>query len=78
MPLAHHAQQLPLLSVYYHFVNASSTPPLSPRSSCGDSETDAMSALSRESSVSAHLLVRPERLPLTLSMPPAELPFPFP
>ncbi|GJE95545.1 TEA domain-containing protein [Phanerochaete sordida] len=51
MPLAHHTQQLPLLSVYYHFTNAaSSTPPLSPRSSCGDSETDVTSALSRESS----------------------------
>lgn len=77
MPLAHHAQQSPLLSVYYHFVNAaSSTPPLSPRSSCGDSETDAMSALSRESSVSTHL-VRDARLRLTLTMPTAELPFPL-
>lgn len=39
-----------LLSVYYHFVNAAlSTPPLSPRSSCGDSVTDVTS-LSRSSS----------------------------
>lgn len=52
MPLAHHAGQPPLLSVFYHFANpaAPATPPLSPRSSCGDSETDGASALSRESS----------------------------
>lgn len=71
MPLTQHAQ-LPLLSVYYHFVNAaSSTPPLSPRSSCGDSETDVRSSLSRESSVRPRFL-NANMLPLT--GPPAQLP----
>ena len=47
-----------LLSVYYHFVNAAlSTPPLSPRSSCGDSVTDVTS-LSRSSSVRSTLVSR--------------------
>lgn len=56
VPAAHHAAHAPLLSVFYHFVNAAAaagaaTPPLSPRSSCDGSETEARSSLSRSSSV---------------------------